>query len=136
MNKLAAVAKADPTLEADGIAREYCPDGETVFRVVLARAGGSNNAYHRALEESTRSFRGSGVDLAQIDFTRQRNIMAKVVAKTVLKGWNEDDFGVPFSVENAEAMFLEVPDFLDFCVAEANKAHLYRAAAVKAVSGN
>lgn len=135
-SKLASVAKADPALEVDGVQVDYSPDGETHFRCSLARAGGSNNGYHKALEEATRAFRTSGVDLSRVDFTKQRNIMAGVYAKTVIKGWNDEDFGVPFSAENAEAMFLEVPDFLDFCVQEANKAAAYRRKNIADASGN
>jgi len=135
-NLLATLAKSDPTMEADGVSVVYSPDGETKFQCTLARAGGSNNAYHKALEEATRPFRGSGVDLARVDFTKQRALMAGVYAKTIIRGWDEKVFGVPFTSENAEAMFLEVPDFLDFCVQEANKAASYRRANLQAVSGN
>lgn len=135
-SRLARAAGSDTSKEVGGVPVDYCPDGETHFRCVIARAGGSNDLYHKALEEATRSFRNSGVDLSRVDHTKQRGVMASVYAKSVIKGWNDEDFETPFSVEAAEAFFLDVPDFLDFCVVEANKIAAYRKAAIGAVSGN
>jgi hypothetical protein len=135
-NKLLEAAAADTNKEVDGVAAVYSPNGTQKFHLTLARAGGSNNAYHKALADATKDYRRSGVDMFAIDFTEQRKVTASVLAATVIKGWNQEDFGIEFSIEAATEMLIAVPSFLDFVQTEASRDATYRKAGVERSAGN
>lgn len=70
--------------------------------------------------------------------TMSDNLMAEVMAKTVLKGWNgieEDGKPLEFSVENAQRL-LRIKDFRDLVFAKANEFDAYKLAVEDDVSGN
>lgn len=135
MNALVSRAKTDPTLEQQGIWREYSPDGQKTFRVLLARAGGSNIKFLKAAEEVYRPIRTSGVDPAKIPVDAQREKSGKLYAEAIVLGWNEEDFEQPFSQQAVMDTFRQVPDFLEWCIGEATKADSYRRQAVAEYSG-
>lgn len=66
------------------------------------------------------------------------NLMAEVLAKTVLKGWTgieEDGKELLFSVENAQRL-LRIKDFRALVMEKANDFTLYKSAVDEEVTGN
>jgi hypothetical protein len=111
----------DTERERDGILVEY---GE--FRVTIARAGGSNKSYGKALENKTRSLRRV-IATGLMDAETSRNILIDVYAEQVVRNWEtkvgeewkqgiEDAHGdlIPFTADNVAKTLKALPDlFLD-----------------------
>lgn len=138
-NKLAKVAAEtrDLTKERDGIEITYLgPGGDGTFRVRVRRAGAENPDFHKLSEKLLRPIRRSGRDMDELPLSKQREITRQLYAHTVVLGWNEEDFGEPFTPENAIATFEADNDFLSFVVGEAIKAHNFRRETVAEIAGN
>ncbi len=128
--------RPDTVKEAEGVWATYTADGETMFRLKLAFAGGANERYMKRSEEMLRPFRRSGVDLDTVAVERQRQISGDLFAETIVTDWNADDFGEAFNVESCKEAFRIDPGLLAFCVREANKAVLYRIEGARIDAGN
>lgn len=116
--------KTSEKLEQTGIVIDY---GDFRFRV--ARAGGANKEYQKALERKTRPFKRA----IQADaFTNDQAIavLREVYAETVILGWEgvTDESGKPmeFSRENALKLFNDLPDLFSDLMQQANNSALYR----------
>jgi hypothetical protein len=119
-------------LEREGITLEYHDPDEVDIppvRIKIARAGGSNTAYEKALDRRTRSMRrqlaANAVSVAEI-----RRITREVFAETVLLGWENvtDDKGVaiPFNYDNAVELLTDLPDLMADIEQQAGQAQLFR----------
>jgi hypothetical protein len=70
--------------------------------------------------------------------TLSDNLMAEVMAKTVLKGWSgieEDGKELPYSVENAQRL-LRIKDFRALVLEKAGDMTNYKTAVEEEISGN
>ena len=70
--------------------------------------------------------------------TLSDNLMAEVLAKTVLKGWSgieEDGKELPYSVENAQRL-LRIKDFRALVIEKAGDMTNYKLAVEEEISGN
>ena len=132
--------KTSKNLEIDGIVLEYgsTEDGRVIeFRI--ARAGGGNKAYDKAVETQTKSIRKQlQNDLVEND--QLLRIMRNVYAETVVLGWKnvEDEAGkpIPFTRENCITLFEDLPDlFLDI-QEQSRKMTLFRQANLDIAAGN
>lgn len=132
--------KTDPDLETKGIFINF---GETkdgrIINFRLARAGGSNKAYEKAMELATKPIRRQLMN-DTVDNAQLLRITRKVFAETVVLGWenveDEDDKPIPFSKENCLKLFEELPDLFLDVQEQARKAVLYRSVNLQADSGN
>lgn len=120
-------------LERTGITLEYGdpdePDAKPV-RILIARAGGANTAYDKALDKRTRSIRRQ-IQANAVSIAEMRKISREVYAETVLLGWEgvtEDDgkTPIPFNFENAVKLLTDLPDLFDDIVQQASTAQLFR----------
>jgi hypothetical protein len=136
-NKMAMRSAAvDRTAEREGAWVEYGTiQGET-FRVKIRRAVSTNAAFLKRSEELTRKYRKHGIELSQVELTKQREITTTLFAETIVVDWNAEDFGCAFSVEECKAAFIGDPDFQDFCVEEANKQANFVKAVREDIAGN
>lgn len=136
MNKLIRAAAFDPDIAAAGVEVTYSPDGKSTFRTTIRQGGASNNAYAKELEEQFRPFRQSGLDPNDLDVEVQRKIIATALAKTVIIGWNADDFEAPFSVQLAIDTMMAVPGYAAFLTTQSGKENLFRKKSIEDASGN
>lgn len=113
-------------------------NGEPIF-ITVSRMGQTNKAYTKALEEATAPHTAA-IQNETLDNELGRSIMRNVFVDTVLKGWrnlpkseltgdDKDTDELPFSRENALALFDALPDFYDVCEGHARKASNFRNAA-------
>ena len=114
--------KTNENLETDGIWLEYgqTADGKPI-RIKIARAGGHNVAFSKALEKATRPYK-KAIQTGMLD-----NKTAEVFAETVVLDWInvEGPDGQPmyFNNENVLKLFEDLPDlFVDLREQSANVA--------------
>jgi hypothetical protein len=134
--------KTNKNLEIEGITLEYHDQDEPDIppvRIRIARAGGANVAYDKALDKRTRSIRrhlaANAVSMQEI-----RRITMDVYAETVLLGWENvtDEAGdpIPFSPDNARKLFKDLPDLFDDIQQQAQQAELFRSVQIEADAKN
>lgn len=137
--------KNDVNLEKNGIWIDYGPNDDLAgtpppsqrFRV--ARSGGSNMAYNKALEHITKPFKRA-LQNGQVSNERAKLMDREAFLDTCLLGWenvtNADGQLIEFSKANAVALFDELPDLYDDIREQANNASLYREEVREADLGN
>lgn len=154
-NSVFAAFGADSKKETAGIEVEYdIGSGEPII-VRIARAGGANVGFKTAAEKATRVYRRSGIELASLPHGTQDKITRDLYARHVVIGWSgmydeptpeqiantpegETPKGdpIPFSEAKCIELFTELPDFLNFIIAEATAFQNFRRASVTAEAGN
>lgn len=116
--------KTDQALESGGVTINY---GD--FSITIARAGGSNKAYQRALEKKTRPFRRA---IQSDTFTNDQAmaVLREVYVETVILGWDgvtdENDNPIPFTKENCLKLFTDLPDLFSDLMQQASNITLFR----------
>ncbi|HWV46423.1 MAG TPA: hypothetical protein VN039_10475 [Nitrospira sp.] len=100
--------------ETDGIFIDYGPNSKGKnIRFKLARAGGKNIQFAKAMEKYSKPHRRM-IELGLLAPSVAEGIMRTVFIESVLKGWEnvEDRAGaeLPYSPEAADALFTELPD--------------------------
>lgn len=98
--------------EIEGIAVKYAPnDDGTEPTFIVARAGGNNKEYSKTFEKVTRPYRRT---MDSMPPEQAKNILMDIFVESILKGWEhvQDENGVelPFTKENAIALFKDLPD--------------------------
>ncbi len=127
-------------MECDGIYIEY--EG---FRVCIARSGGGNKRYSKALERATRPHRRA-IATESMNNERAEKLMMDVYAETCVKGWDQEKVEedgsstwipgieppekdgelLPVTKENVLATFERLPDLYRDLQAQSNNGTLYR----------
>lgn len=146
--------KTDPKLETEGKRfviginegeKEGSPNYEQF--VILARMGKSNKDYLKAIEVKSSPHRAA-IEHGTMPEKLSSRIMREVLAETVVKGWgglprsewtgDEKDakIYVPFSPEEALALFTELPGVYDDWSDKAKAASNYRAEQLKVEAKN
>lgn len=123
-------------LDQEGVWFEYSPDGETIYRVKLKRAGGLNDGFTRLMEKLTRPLRRSGNDTSHIVPAKQREITAEVYAEHIVIDWDAVAFECDCNPDNIKKAFKDDNNFLEFCVQSANAAAFFRENARTTEAGN
>lgn len=106
--------KTDKSLETEGVWIDYGNNsqGEPI-RFLVARAGGRNTAFNKALQKATKPYRRAIQNDAMDEDVADR-VYREVFVETVLKGWegveDEDGVAMPFSRGNAVKLFTDLPD--------------------------
>lgn len=126
--------KTDSKVEQRGIEVEY---DSALF--TLARAGGANKKYKKALAKALKPFRAA-IEADDIDDERARPAIVKVFVDHVLLDWktlhegkwvqgieSEEGAPIPFNKENATAFLLECPELFDELQEKATKRKLFLA---------
>lgn len=140
--------KTDKTAEVEGVWMDVAVNdhnGKPV-RIKLARMSATNKRYTKALNTATRPHQ-SAIQNDALDNELARKMLQEVFAETVLLGWenlpksdltgdDKDTEDLPFTKDNAMALFAEMPDLYDDWEARANKASAFREAEQEAAAKN
>lgn len=133
---------SDSTAESEGIWINY-----DQFRVLLARAGGSNRSYMQAADRKHRAMRRQGSQ----GVIAMQKLSRELLVEACIKDWEvrgEDGKFMPhtiqlpngtiekFSKENVEAVIFALPNLADALNNEANNEQLYLAEELQAEAGN
>lgn len=125
----------DVDLEKNGITLDLGSAG----KFVIARAGGSNERFKRAIQRASRPFRRA-IANETMEEKQADEIAAKAFAQTVVLDWSgvtgPDGKPLPFSVENAVKLFTDLPDLFAEIRRAAADGSLFRKEILEADSGN
>lgn len=117
--------KTDPEMEKGGVTIDY---GD--FKFKIARAGGHNTAFLRAMEREAKPYRRA-IQNESITVDIAEEILRKVYADTVILGWEgmKDEQGkdLPFTKENCLKVLRDLPDLFNDLKEMATKLSLFRA---------
>ena len=132
--------KTDAVKENDGVSVEFGTNTDgTVISFVLGRSGKSNKAYVKLLASTLKPYQRS-IELKTADNGILETKLQEVFAGSVLKGWanvqDENGASIPFSKENAIALFQALPDLYEELNAKSNDISLFRVAALETETGN
>lgn len=132
--------KTDENLETDGIWLEYGQNekGEPI-RIKIARAGGHNSAFSKALEKATRPYR-KAIQTGMLDNKTADRLYKEVFAETVVLDWmnveGPDGQPMEFKRENVLKLFEDLPDLFADLREQANNVALFRDEVREADLGN
>lgn len=131
MTNLFQQFKGDEKSEKEGIVLLYgknSKDENIEFRI--ARAGGTNTRYLKALEHKSKPYRRQ-IQNNSMDLEMSQQLMRDVFAEAVLLGWtgveDADNNPIEFTVTNAKQLFKDLPDLFADIQEQANNASLFRA---------
>lgn len=120
-------------LERTGITVRYddddAPEGVESPEFTVARAGGSNIAYQKALDREMKPLRRALV-ANTVSMETLNRLQRKVFIETCLLGWKHvrDAAGklIEFSKEAAEKLFTELPELYDDLTRQASTVSLFQ----------
>lgn len=139
--------KTNTRLETEGVTMQL-----DNTRVLLARAGGSNQKYNSLMSKWLKDNRRA-VELDAYSNEKFRNELAEFYADAIVLNWEteierdgekvwivgiegeEENTTVPFTRDNVVSYFNEVPDFLNECKLFAENLGHYRADLLKGIAG-
>ncbi len=105
----------------------------------LARAGGANTKFSKAMEVKTRPYRRQ-IQEDTMDISLANKLLIEAFAETVVLGWEgittADGKEVEFTPEAAIQLFTDLPDLFNELREAAAKQANFRAAEVQADVGN
>lgn len=135
--------RTDATVEREGLWLNYGPnddlpeigknaDGTSIYpekRILIARAGGANDAFSKRLEAKGKPHRRQ-IQHETIDPKLLLTIVKEVYAETVVLGWENvtDENGVvmSFNKENCIKVFNDLPDLFIDLKEQAERSALFR----------
>ena len=140
MNSLFRTFKTDPQMEKSGVWVDYGPNSKgNPQRVLLARAGGANLDFSKALEVATRPYR-KALQAGVLDKQIQEELYKKVFVETVVKGWvnfeDEDDQDLEFTSENVTSLLDKLPELYADWQEQANRIAIFREELMERDLGN
>jgi hypothetical protein len=111
------------TNESEGIWIRFVL-GDDTFEVRVARAGGSNPRFGKAVEKHTRALRRAGLKIEKLNMDQHRTLNRNIFTDACILDWRGDAFKepdgtpIPFNRENALRIFQALPEFFEYIVAE------------------
>lgn len=142
MSVLHKTFETDKKAETEGVWMDYGPSsrGEDFpTRIKIARSGGENKEFQKALELATKPFR-KALQTGSMSNERAEQLFRKVFVEKVVLDWEnvetKDGEFLPFTPENVERILTELPDlYLDLKEMSGNLA-IFRAEVREADLGN
>lgn len=127
--------KADSDAEANGVWLTYGEtDDKKPIRFLVARAGGSNIRFNKALEKKSRPYRRqiqSGTILPET----LNQITLEVYCESIILNWenvqSEDGKELSFNKENCMQLMTDLPDLYDDIVGQSQRLAVFKAEAEK-----
>jgi len=114
----------DTSLEKKGITLDF---GDFAIRV--ARAGGANKKYAKALHTKMKPHR-KAFQAGTLDPKVGNNIMAEVYAETIVLGWagvvDAEGAEMEFNKENCVKLFTDLPELFNQVIADAENYRLFK----------
>jgi hypothetical protein len=111
--------------ETEGVWLDYGSGG----RILIARAGGSNRSFQRALERTARKYRRQ-LQLGTLPEETAREVVIEVYADTIVLGWEgvTDREGkiLEFSKANVIQIFRDLPELFADVQEQAQNLALFR----------
>jgi len=99
------------------------------FEITIHRAGGSNKKYAKTLAAKMKPYR-QRLERDLLDEETSEKILLEAFVEGVVIGWSGNigpgDKKAPYSVENAVAVFKELPDLYADVVKQARSASLFK----------
>lgn len=127
--------KSDIERERHGLWLDYGDAGE----FLVARAGGANKAYEKALNRITKPHRRA-LEAEAIDNDKAFDLMKQAFAEAVVLDWkgvtNAEGEELPYSKDNCLWLLRELDDLFHALREDAHKASLFRAALREEAAGN
>lgn len=125
------VFKTDAKSEVEGVWVEYATEpGKPPAKFKVARAGGANTKYAKALDAELKPYRPL-LARGQLDDKTAELAYATAFAKGVLLDWENvtDEAGAPlaFSVESAVRLFTDLPELFKDLQVQASRLAPFRA---------
>lgn len=115
----------DKNLEQAGIVLDF---GDGV-EFKIARAGGSNVRFEKAVAQKMRKFELQRKH-DNLDPEQMRTVFREVLAETVVLGWkgvtDREGNELPFTRENCIKLFTDLPDLLDEVLEQSRKSTLFK----------
>lgn len=140
--------KTDQNMERDGIIIDYGPnddlpkgeDGQhPPMRFRIARAGGANQAFNKTLERLTRPHRRA-IQSGNMSMELSDKLYRQAFIESILIGWDNittaDGQPLPYSPENADKLFTDLPDLYTDLREQSNNASLFREESLQEDLGN
>ena len=126
--------ETDKKAETEGITLDY-----DVFKIQIARSGGSNHKYQKVLEALTKPHRRV-IDTGTITRKQLNNILVEAYSKAVVLGWEgvKDRSGkeMVFNYENCKKLFTDLPDLFEDVKDQASKVSLFKKTVLDDIAGN
>lgn len=124
--------QTNKNLETKGITVEYHDENDPDLppsKFIVARAGGSNQAYEKAMDRKTKPIRRA-LSAGTVSMAEIKRINREVFAETCLLSWENVDGpdGKPleFNYDNAVQLFKDMPDLFDDLFQQSSSANLFR----------
>lgn len=140
MNNLYKQFKTDDNLEVTGVDLNYGENskGQPII-IKIARAGGANKKYQKTLAALSRPHRRS-IQTESLPVEKSDELLRKAFAQAVVLGMTgvEDAEGqpMPYSEENVEKLFKDLPDLFADVREQANSSAIFRAEVLEATAKN
>lgn len=142
-NPLRRMFETDQTVEKEGVIVQYA----TGVEIRIARAGGSNKKFSKAVTRLTQPYRRA-IQTETLDEEISARLMREAYASAVVIGWKgitkdlvthddaDAEIELEFNMANCIAVFKEQPNLFDDVQASAGKISIFRAAILEGDSGN
>ncbi len=115
----------ESSLETNGITLDFGNAG----KVRIARAGGANKKFEKAMMRLTKPYRHA-INSGTIDPKTADQLLYRAYAEAVVIGWEgitgKDGADLPFSADAAVALFTDLPDFFQQIRRNADSSALFR----------
>lgn len=126
--------------EVDGLFLHLGPNSKgDEIKFKLARAGGKNVAFGKSMEKHTKPVRQL-ISMNLLSPDKAEAIVRAVFIEAVLKGWDnvEDRDGklIPYTPENADQLFRDLPDLFATLQEYSKEASVFRDNSTKADAKN
>lgn len=136
-----ALFETDKDVEQKGVEVDY-----GAFWFNIARAGGANSRYKKAMAAKTKPYRRL-IQEGRMPESKSEELMYEAVAETVVLGWGSKAHGngkmigrkgevIEFSRANVIQLFRDLPDLFQDLWAQASTVSLFRASEEEEDAGN
>lgn len=140
MSSLYKTFATNEQVEKEGVILEYgLNSAGKPIQIRVARAGGSNAKFAKALEAKTRPYRRQ-IQNETMDKDLELKVFMEVYVDSVILGWEnvEDRAGkpLPFNRENCIKLLTDLPDLFHDIREQSQKSALFRAEIREIAAGN
>lgn len=133
---LSAIYEMDTVKENEGVVIELGEHNGKPIEIRIARRGGSNKEYKKAVERNTKPVRRL-IETGQLSDAQDKKINATIFAESVAKGWSnvplsdvtgnkaDENTLAEFTVENVVALMVRLPEVAAHLYSQSSSADLF-----------